>query len=94
MNNAQLDMLGMFCTLYIYCNDNIYVYVTVYIYILVYMYNVSLLMDGLSLNIFDDIAVYYMVISHMVWLISNHVTLRYYFFTKYTKLFDTIGFSI
>ena len=58
------------------------------------MYNVSLLMDGLSLNIFDDITVYYMVISHMVWLISNHVTLRYYFFTKYTKLFDTIGFSI
>ena len=63
-------------------------------YIFVCMYNVSLLMDGLSLNIFDDIAVYYMVISHMVWLISNHVTLRYYFFTKYTKLFDTIGFSI
>ena len=36
MNNAQLDMLGMFCILYIYCNDNIYVYVTVYVYIYTY----------------------------------------------------------
>ena len=44
MNNAQFDMLGMFHT-YI---DPLWLQIYVY---------VSLLMDGLSLNIFDDIGV-------------------------------------
>ena len=47
MNNAQFDMLGMFHT---------YIYIALLLSLQIYVY-VSLLMDGLSLNIFDDIGV-------------------------------------
>ena len=67
MNNAQFDMLGMF-----------HIYICIYIAQVDVVY-VGLLMDGLSLHIFDDIGILY---GNIMWLVGIFffffVTNRYF----------------